>query len=94
MTITNWKEIKKNTLVGAFDLALDSGFMIQGAMLMGNDKGQWISFPGIPQYKDGQPILKDGKQQYKNILSIPDRDRRDRFNDLVISELKAKGHIS
>jgi hypothetical protein len=66
-------------------------------MLMLSGERYWCSFPGIPQYtKDGdsfKPLLKDGKQVYKPVLTIPDRAVRDKFNEQVISALRSQGHI-
>jgi len=93
LKVSNWKSINKNSLIGSFDLELSSGFFIQGAMLLGKEGRQWISFPGIPMYKDNQPMMKDGKQQYRNVFSIPDRERRDKFSEQVISVLQSAGHL-
>ena len=94
MKITNYKEINKNSLKSVMDIELASGFMIHGALLMTGSNGPWINFPGIPQYKDGAPYLKDGKQVYKPVLTIPDRDRRDKFSAQVIEALKSDGHYN
>ncbi len=95
MTISNWKSLDKNSLKGAFDLELSSGLTIVGAMLMLSGERYWCSFPGIPQYqKDGdsfKALMKDGKQVYKPILTIPDRPTRDKFNEQVLAALKSAG---
>lgn len=91
MKISNFKPIGKNSLVAAFDLELPSGMTITGAMLMRSGESEWISFPSIPQYQKTEdsfkPILKDGKQTYKPVVSIPNRERRDKFNELVLQAL-------
>ncbi len=78
MIISNYRAVDKGALIAAFDLELTSGIKIIGAMLMRNDGGDWISFPGIP-------FEKDGKKCYKNVLEIPDRTVRDKFNAAVIA---------
>lgn len=93
MTVSNWKEINKKSLLGSCDIALDSGFFIHGALVMSGPNGSWVNFPGIPQYQNGAPFLKEGKQVYKPVLTIPDRERRDRFSAQVIKELEDAGHI-
>ena len=97
MQVSNWKQINKNALIGTFDLELTSGFLITGALLLEKGDRQWVNFPGLPQYtKTGEtyvPLMREGKQVYKNILSIPDRDRRDKFSAQVIEALKSAGHI-
>ena len=87
MTVSNWKSLNKNSLVGVFDLALDSGMCIYGAMLFQKGENTWCSFPGIPFEK------QDGTKGYKPVVEIPDRARRDTFNAAVIAELKKQGHI-
>ncbi len=92
MTVSGWKEINKKSLLGSCDIALDSGFLIHGALVMTGTNGNWVNFPGIPSFNsDKTPFLKDGKQVYKPVLTIPDRDRRDKFSELVLAELKAQG---
>lgn len=93
MTVTNYKLLNKNTLIGIFDLALDSGITLYGMMLMAKNESRWISFPGRPIVKDGQASMKDGKQEYAKLIEIPDRERRDKFNAAVIAVLKEEGHI-
>lgn len=94
MTIDNYKVIDKGALRASFDLTLGSGMLITGAMLLSKDDRQWVSFPGIPMYKDNQPIMREGKQQYKNLLSIPDRPTRDKFNEQVLTALRTAGHVN
>ena len=93
MIISEWKSLDKNTLRGVFTVELDSGLCISGAMLHKKGETSWCGFPGIPQYQNGAPFLKDGKQVYKPILTIPDRDRRDKFSAQVIKALEDAGHI-
>lgn len=81
MNITNYKEINRGSLIAAFDLALPSGMVIHGAMLMESSGSKWISFPGIP-------YDLAGKKMYRPVVDIPDRDRRDRFNALVLEALE------
>lgn len=97
MKVSNWKSINKNALVGTFDLELSSGFLITGALLLKSADRQWVNMPAIPQFtKTGEtytPLMKEGKQVYKNVFSIPDRERRDKFSEQVISVLQSAGHI-
>jgi len=55
-------------------------------MLMQSGDSQWISFQAIP-------IEKDGKKSWKPVVQIPDRGRRDKFNEQVIAALKSLGHV-
>ena len=93
MKVSNYKQINKGALVGAFDLALPSGMCIYGAMYMKSGVNSWCNFPGKPIVKDGKPVLKDGKQDYAKLIDIPDRTTRDKFNAQVIQALKDAGHV-
>lgn len=93
MTISNYKPLNKNTLIGVFDLTLSTGIVIYGAMFMRKSDSEWITFPGRPIVKDGQAVLKEGKQDYAKLIDIPDRATRDKFNAQVIAELKKQGHL-
>lgn len=86
MTVSNYKPIGKNSLVGAFDLDTPGGFRFTGALLMEKAGKMWVSFPGIP-------YEKDGKKLYKPVVDIPDYGRRDAFNAQVIEALRAGGCI-
>lgn len=87
MTITNYKPINKKTLIGVFDLTLPSGLCIYGAMCHRKDDVGFITFPGKPY------TGKSGDTLYAKIVDIPDRDRRDKFNEQVIAALKERGHV-
>lgn len=86
MIVSNYKPIGKGSLVGAFDLDTPSSFRFTGVLLMEKDGSMWLSFPGIP-------FERDGKKGYKSVVEIPDRSRRDKFNQLVIEALRAEGFI-
>lgn len=86
MTISNYKPIGKGALVAAFDLDTPMGFRFPSLLLMEKGDRKWISFPGIP-------FEKDGKKGYKNVVEIPDNDRRNKFNDAVLTALRDGGHI-
>ena len=59
---------------------------IFGVMLHKKNDSTWIAFPGIP-------YEKDGKKSYKPVVEIPNRGRRDKFNEQVIAALKSAGHV-
>lgn len=86
MTVSNYKAIGKNSLVGAFDLDTPAGFKFTGVLLMEKAGKMWISFPGIP-------YEKEGKKSYKPVVDIPDYDRRNAFNSAVIAALREEGCI-
>lgn len=86
MIIANYKPIGKGSLLVAFDLDTPAGFKFTGTLLMEKDGRMWISFPGIP-------YDSNGKKGYKPVVEIPDRGRRDKFNEQVLEALRAGGFI-
>jgi hypothetical protein len=65
----NWKSHQKGTLLGFFDLLLDSGLEVRGMTCHQKDGKSWVSFPAKPYEAE------DGSTRYQSILRIPD-DRR------------------
>ena len=88
MRIIDFKKFEKNTLRGFFTLEV-SGMHIKDCTAHTQNDKTWFGFPGAAQLdKDGQPIRKEGKVQYKNIISVPDRDAADRLQAKVAEMLK------
>ena len=94
MKISNYKSIDRGSLLAAFDLELSTGIVFYGMLLFTGTNGPWCKFPEVPQYKDNAPLLKDGKQVYKRIIAIPDRDRSDKFSAQVLEALREGGHYN
>ena len=78
-TISDWKKIGKNTLIGAFDL--DAGpLRIKGCMLHEKGEKRWINFPS-------REFIKDGERRFINVIEIPDSDTYWRFQHWCLVEL-------
>jgi hypothetical protein len=43
--VTNAKLLRKNSLIGSFDLEMPSGLIVRGAMLFDKDGSRWVNFP-------------------------------------------------
>lgn len=68
LEISNWKEFKKNTLLGFFDLRiLPIDLCIRGCTYHEKEGKRWVGFPARP-YKD-----KAGKETWANIVEFPDK---------------------
>ncbi len=87
LKITNYKAIGGTTLVAVFDLELQSGMVIYGALLMQKGDAQWVGFPGIPYEQAGQ-------KKYKPVMDIPNRESKNKFNTAAMSALRDAGHIA
>ncbi len=84
--IHNFKEYKKNTLQGFFDVKLTNiGLEIRGCCLHERDGGRWIQLPSKPYEKE------DGSKAYTYILDFYQKDKRDIFQKEVLKQLRADG---
>ncbi|MGO9428339.1 hypothetical protein [Rhodoblastus sp.] len=77
-TITNAKSIRKNSLIGSFDLQMPSGLIVRGAMLFEKNGKHWIGFPSK------EFVKRDGTKSYSPILEFVDRATSDKFQAAVL----------
>jgi hypothetical protein len=77
-SISNSKVIRRNSLVGSFDLALPSGLIIRGALLMESHGKRWINLPSKPYQKE------DGSQGWFPLVDFSSREVRARFQAAVL----------
>ena len=81
--ISNYKEHRKNTLRGFFDVRLTNmGLEIRGCCLHEKDGNQWIQLPSKPFEKD------DDSMGWKYILDFYKSDKREAFQNMVLDALK------
>jgi hypothetical protein len=85
--VFDWKTFERNTLRGFFSVKLPSGMVIHKMNLHEKGSQRWIGFPAEKYEK------RDGSVGWSAMVEIPDRDRADRFRDLVVGALKSKGFI-
>jgi hypothetical protein len=78
MKITNAKLLRKNSLIGSFDLQMPSGLIVRGAMLFEKNGRRWVGFPSKEWVKS------DGTKAYSPLLEFSSRDVSDRFRALVL----------
>jgi hypothetical protein len=97
LTITDWKTIDRNSLVGVFSVELPSGMVINNCMLHrpSNGAAEWIAMPGAAQVeRDGRVKRSgDGKPMYKTIIRFRSKEIYDRFQVPILEELRRLGHI-
>jgi hypothetical protein len=88
---TKFTPLEKGALRGFADIALDSGMVIHDVMLLESNGKRWVNLPSKPQLdKDKNPRMGDnGKPLYTPIISIPDRDRRELFNNTALNAIDA-----
>lgn len=83
--VSDWKPMVKGALRGFFNLELPSGMVIHNCMLMEKAGTQWVNLPSKEFTK------RDGSRGWVPILEIPDRSRRDWFNQQCIRALTDEG---
>jgi hypothetical protein len=84
--------IEKGALRGFCDLALDSGIILHDCQLLESNGKRWIGLPGKAQLDTDKNVKKDattGKVAYTPTVSIPDRPRRDLFNESALVAIDA-----
>jgi DNA-binding cell septation regulator SpoVG len=82
MKITNYTEMNRGSFLATFDLELPSGMTIVGMRHMDGKNGKWVAFPE-------RPYQKDGETKYAKIITISDRSKSDKFNELVLAAIEA-----
>ena len=82
IAISNFKEHRKNTLQGFFDVKLtNAGLEIRGCCLHEKDGRQWVQLPSKPYDKD------DGSKGWQYFLDFYDREKRESFQREVLKAL-------
>lgn len=81
LTISNWKPVQINTLVGFFTVTTVSGLVIHQCSLHDKNGQRWI---GLPTQKRGD--------EYLPLVEFTTRKVADNFRRQVIDALKALGH--
>ena len=76
--ISNPKLLRKNSLVGSFDLEMPSGLIVRGAMLFEKDGRRWVNFPSKEWTKS------DGSKGFLPLIEFSSKEVRERFQQQVI----------
>jgi hypothetical protein len=77
-TVSNAKLLRKNSLIGSFDLQMPSGLKINGCLLLEKNGKRWIGFPSKEWTK------ADGTKSYAQIIEFVDRETSDKFQQAVL----------
>lgn len=78
--IKNWKPLDSNSKVKGF-FTLEMGEIeINSMTLVEGPKGNFVSFPQ-------RSYQKDGETKYQNIVWMPDKDRREAFQNWALEQL-------
>jgi hypothetical protein len=81
ITILSWRACARNTLLGFADVRLSSGIVIRGLTVHQKGERRWIGLPARPYETDS------GSTSWAPVVEIPDRETRERFEELVLAAL-------
>ena len=87
MKIENYTALNKGKLLAGFDLTLPSGFTFIGMKLFNGPNGHFVGFPE-------RAYQSNGETKYSKIITIPDREKSDKFNTMVVDALRTAGHLN
>lgn len=87
---TNWKPLRKGSLIGFASIAMPSGITIHEVSVLETNGKFWASPPAKPMVDRGGCVLTDdsGKRKYSPIIEFADRDTRSRWSAAVIEALR------
>jgi hypothetical protein len=87
MIASNFRVVEKNTLLGFFTLAFPSGQVLHEYALDQKGTQRWISLPVKPVLDaDGrQRRDANGKRRYTPVVEIPDKIKRERFQQEALA---------
>jgi DNA-binding cell septation regulator SpoVG len=87
MKISNWRPSQRDgARLGSFDVTLPSGMMLCGCSLVNGEHGLFV---GLPQ----REYMQGDTKKYAATVKIEDRDKRAKFDALVIQALREDGCI-
>jgi DNA-binding cell septation regulator SpoVG len=87
--ILDWRELRRNTLLGFAKVELPSGMVINDVTVLMGKEGPWASPPSKPMIDRDGVAMKDqnGKLKYVPIIEFTSKQVRDRFSHAVVDAL-------
>jgi hypothetical protein len=91
ITIADWQEMRRGTLVGFLRANLASGLQLVDCTLNHSNGTWWVSPAGRPMIDKNGAALRDpnGKIRYASVVQFESKATRDRFSDAVVTALHA-----
>ena len=89
-TATNWKPLRKGSLVGFVSVSMPSGIIIHEVSILETNGRFWASPPSKPMIdRHGVAMTDDnGKRRFAPLIEFRDQDTRSRWSDAVIEALR------
>lgn len=86
MELRDFRAARKNTLLGFFTLALDSGLVIRDCALHESHGKRWFAFPARAVLDGAGNVVREGnKVRYAAMIECPDRARLDLLQAKVVA---------
>ena len=91
ITLRDWRQLRKNTLVGFCTIELPVGLVISNIAIHHKNNRWWANLLVRPLLDvKGQNVTgPDGRKQYVALLTWRDRELADRFSRAVVDLIRA-----
>ena len=83
-TVSDWKAINRNTLMGSLSLTLPSGLVIHNCLFHQKGDSRWIQLPS-------QSYQLNGEKKYTKILEFETKEAHARFQRAALDAVDAAG---
>jgi hypothetical protein len=83
-SISEWKQVNRNTLIGVFTLHLPSGMLIHGAMLHQKNGSRWIGLPA-------REYQLNGERKFARIIEFANKQTHEKFQASALAAVDAAG---
>lgn len=89
MKVLDWRECRRNTLLGFGDLQMDSGLIVKDVSFHAKDGSQWATPPGRPMLDADRNVIRgtDGKVAYSLAIDFVDKHTRRQWSDAAVRAL-------
>jgi hypothetical protein len=85
LRVTNFRPLRKNTLVGFVSVEHASGLILHEVSIHGRDGRWWASAPARPILIDGRHAVDEqGKGRWQPLVDFRSRELRNNWSDAVI----------
>src|SRR5215467_4897625 len=86
MQLLEWREVRRNTLVGFATVALPIGLVIRDITVHNKGGARWASMPAKPVLDgDGKHHVVDGRRQYTPVVEWRDRALAEEFSRRLVA---------
>lgn len=90
MKILDWREMRRNSLLGFAKVEFASGLIIADVTILTGERGPWASPPSKPMVSRDGTVMKDesGKICYVPIIEFTSKDIRNKWSGSIIEAMR------